>query len=462
MTESLLSVKTEKIDVAKIAVFQNNYVISMKNFISKSRTWLILAHCFNMDGRAASQTITDRIPLLMEKGIVPVVLSAPTGMKDYRFPHFQVISPAPSGILFELRHIIKKSFRHCVVEKFLKSVLTIVCLPFYIVEKIFIHLDSQWSWIISASAKGYFLVKKYRPELIYSTAGPPSTHVSGFILHKLCRIPWLAEIHDPLIYDNEHPKWQNYWFKKWLEARICNSADAVIYFTESALKSAKGRNQIRGNAYVLRPGAIPPDFSGISYEKQDKIHFGHFGSLAEGRNLSVFIRALHELLNEKPSWRDKICLDVYGAELDSASRATLTMCPLNEVLCEHGRLEYDSLTGKSGRQQVLEAMRRCDVLLLIHGTDTICEQYIPSKIYEYLISFRPILGCAMRNSELGDILTQNGHSLVDGNDVDEAKAAIMEFVIRWESEGLPDRTEKSLFTVEETVKTLLEITGRIL
>ena len=428
---------------------------------AKARTWLILAHCFNMDGRAASQTITDRIPSLMAKGVVPVVLSAPTGVKDNRFPHFQVFSPAPSGILFELRHIIKKSFRHSVVGKFLKAVLTIVCLPFYIVEKIFIHLDSQWSWFISASAKGYSLFKKYQPELIYSTAGPPSTHVAGFILHKLSRIPWLAEMHDPLIYDNEHPKWQNYWFKKWLETRICNSADAIIYFTESALKSAKGRNQIRGRAYVLRPGALPPDFSEVSYEKQDKIHFGHFGSLAEGRNLSVFIRALHELLNEKPSWRDKICLDVYGAELDSASRATLTVCPLNEVLCEHGRLEYDSLTGKSGRQQVLEAMRRCDALLLIHGTDTICEQYIPSKVYEYLLTSRPILGCAMRNSELGDILTQNGHTLVNGNDVDEVKAAIMEFATRWESDGLPDRAKGSPFKVEAVVNKLLDIVETI-
>jgi glycosyltransferase involved in cell wall biosynthesis len=414
-----------------------------------------------MDGRAASQTITDRIPSLMAKGIVSVVLSAPTGVKDNRFPHFQIFSLAPSGILFELRHIIKKNFRHRVVEKFLKAILTIVCLPFYIVEKIFIHLDSHWSWFISASAKGYFLLKKYQPELIYSTAGPSSTHVAGFILHKFFRIPWLAEVHDPLIYDNEYHKWQNYWFKKWLETRICNSADAVIYFTESALKNAKGRNQIRGNAYVLRPGALPPDFSEVSYEKQDKIHFGHFGSLAEGRNLSVFIRALHELLNENPSWRDKICLDVYGAELDSASRATLTVCPLNEVLCEHGRLEYDSLTGKSGRQQVLEAMRQSDVLLLIHGIDIICEQYIPSKVYEYLLASRPILGCALRDSELGDILTENGHTFVSGAEVDEVKAAIVEFVTRWESDGLPDRAKGSPFKVEAVVNKLLDIVETI-
>ena len=32
------------------------------------RYWLILAHCFNMDGRAASQTITDKLPFIQAGG----------------------------------------------------------------------------------------------------------------------------------------------------------------------------------------------------------------------------------------------------------------------------------------------------------------------------------------------------------------------------------------------------------
>ena len=40
--------------------------------------WLVLSHGFNMDGRAASQTITDKIPHLLARGIKPIVLSAVT------------------------------------------------------------------------------------------------------------------------------------------------------------------------------------------------------------------------------------------------------------------------------------------------------------------------------------------------------------------------------------------------
>ena len=49
------------------------------------QNWLILSHCFNMDGRAASQTITDKLPYFVESGINLYVLSAITGKKDDRF-----------------------------------------------------------------------------------------------------------------------------------------------------------------------------------------------------------------------------------------------------------------------------------------------------------------------------------------------------------------------------------------
>ena len=424
--------------------------------------WLILAHCFNMDGRAASQTITDKLPYLLLNGIVPVVLSAPTGYKDDRFPHFRIFSMAPSGLLFESRHIIKKKFSHPFSQKFFKAIITLTCLPFYVLEKIFIHLDSQWSWLISASIRGSLLIKKHRPKIIYSTAGPPSTHAAGFILNKFFRIPWLAELHDPLIYDRDSGRSQRYKFNRWIERSIFKHADAVIYFTDKALESARKRNPERNNLYVIRPGAPPLDIPEVRYERLDRIHFGHFGSLGDGRDLSLFIHALHDIVNESPQWHDKISLDIYGAPLDSVSLKSLSKYPINGIFREHGRLEYNPFTGKSGRRQVLEAMRRCDVLLIIHGTDTICEEYIPSKIYEYFFSLRPILGLVRPDSELQHLLEDNGYTYVNSRDFDEIKAAIKDFIMKWESSGLPDQKMISRFTVEEAVKTLLRISNNII
>jgi len=427
----------------------------------QKRKWFILAHCFNMDGRAASQTITDKLPFLMQAGILPVVLSAPTGDLDDRFPHFQIMSPAPSGVLFELRHIIKKRFSNRIVEKSIKALLTLVCLPFLIIEKMFIQLDSQWSWVLSATFKGLRLTHRFDMELIYTTAGPPSTHAAGFFIYKFTGIPWLAEVHDPLIRHGERPRWHNYYFKKWLERRIWNNASAVIYFTEKARRSAAERNPGKGNAYVLRPGAVMPDLSGVQYSVRQHIHFGHFGSLASDRNLGMVIKTMYALIEEHPGWKELLRLDIFGADPDPVTLEFINRYPLQEIVQQHGRLEFDPKSGKSGRQRVLEAMCASDVLLLIHGTAAAVDEYIPSKLYEYLLVRRPIIGLASVGSELETLLKETGHRVANQSDEIEVKNMIAECVERWLATELESQEKSAAYTVDSTVRRLIQIADGI-
>ncbi len=426
--------------------------------------WLILAHCFNMDGRAASQTITDRLPYLMQHGITPVVVSAPTGEKDTRFPHIQTISPAPSGLIFELRHIIKKGKIPPVWQSFFKIVISISCLPFYLLERVFVHLDSHWSWFITAAGKSLSLIKKYQPVLIYSTAGPSSTHLAGYLLHRITGIPWLAELHDPLVHKQGPRSWQRRRFNVWLEKTICRHAAGVIFFTENALASARQRNpELAHKGHVLRPGANPPDFSAATYKKREQIHFGHFGSLDANRNLGAFMELLDRLAWEQPEFREVLRLDVFGSNLDPVSQKAWQQLGHRQLVNLHGRLEYDPVSGKSGRQRVMEMMRQSDILLLLHGQGSGCAQYIPSKLYEYLMTRRPILAVSADDSELADILLKLGHMVVTEDD-GEAFASVVKNIYRqWQREdGLADGTAGSHYTVAKTVRQLLAIAGDII
>lgn len=430
--------------------------------ISETNRWFILAHCFNMDGRAASQTITDRLPYFTNRGVDFVVLSAPTGIKDTRFPHYQIISPAPSGIRFEMRYIIKNKIRNKTAQNILKAISAVICFPFYAVEKIFLQFDSQWSWFISASIKGSLIISEYHPKLLYSTAGPPTTHLTAYILHKIYGLPWMAELHDPLILDDQTPKWHKYYFNRFVERIVCNNASIVVYFTNRALKNADRRHPIRNKSIVVRPGANPPDFHNAVYNKKDRINFSHFGSLDKTRNLEVFIKALHKLIKQEPELKRSIRLNVYGCELDAVSRKALREYPLGEVLIEHGRLEYDPKTGKSGRQQVMEAMKNTDVLVLLHGGEaSLCYEYIPSKLYEYLLTRRPILGLVQTGTELEEFLIENDHRSVDKDDVLKVKEAIKEFVDKWRTTGLDDKRIESPFTVGATVNKLMSAVSEI-
>lgn len=424
--------------------------------------WLILAYFFNTDGKAASQTITDRIPLLLEEDILPVVISAPLGDKDRRFPHIRVFSLMPSGFQYELRYLLKKKEKSGGGWRILKNISSILLLPLYLLERLVCHLETHWSWGLSATLRGMAAIFRYRPEVIYTTAGPSTTHLAGYLLHSLSGLPWIAEIHDPLVYDMDKGRLnQRFLFNNWLEAKICNRASAVIYFTHHALASADRRHPVAGLKAVLRPGAAPPAATGAAYAKKETIHFGHFGSLASGRNLAMLIRALYSLFQEEPDLQQLVCLDVYGSGLDPVSKKTLAAFPLGSSLQEHGRLEYDEKTGKSGRQQALEAMRQCDVLVILHGSGTVCEEYVPSKVYEYLLTGRPILGCTPRTSELGAILIETGHQVVDPDDQEAIKNALQEYITAWSGKGLAGTDTVSPYTIDRTVRGLISIADQI-
>lgn len=73
--------------------------------------WLVISHAFNMDGRAASHTITDKLPHLARAGIEVVVLSGVSGTHDSLIEHHQLWPMGPAGIRFELRHVLRRRWR---------------------------------------------------------------------------------------------------------------------------------------------------------------------------------------------------------------------------------------------------------------------------------------------------------------------------------------------------------------
>jgi glycosyltransferase involved in cell wall biosynthesis len=208
---------------------------------------------------------------------------------------------------------------------------------------------------------------------------------------------------------------------------------------------------------MIIPGVQEPALEGTTYCRRDKIHFGHFGSLAKTRNLALFFQALHGLLQEHPQYRTCVQVDIYGSSLDSLSRTTLQQFPLPDVVVEHGRLESDPVTGKSGRQQVLEAMRTSDALILLHGSDPFCEEYIPSKLFEYLWTKRPIIGLIWKNPQLEKILLERGQMALNALDVSGLQTALLELLKKWEVYQLVDCETLAPFTVQSAVEKIVAI-----
>ncbi|MGC2165227.1 MAG: glycosyltransferase, partial [Gallionella sp.] len=252
----------------------------------KERVWLVLSHGFNMDGRAASQTITDKIPHLIKLGITPVVVSAITGRKDKVIEHHQVLPALPVALRFDLRHYLKQRINSPFLRQVVMTAIFIVLLPFFLVEKLFVRIETHWSWAITAYFSGARIVRKRKPELIYSTGGAYSAHLAGYWLKRRTGLPWVAEVHDPMIFSGLTKSRMRMRFSAWLEGKICKHADVAFWFTEEALARARARHPELGErGHCIIPGANAPEFSRAPYQHGEHLVIGHFGSLSETRNL---------------------------------------------------------------------------------------------------------------------------------------------------------------------------------
>ncbi|MGQ0708568.1 MAG: glycosyltransferase family 4 protein [Rhodoferax sp.] len=423
--------------------------------------WLLLAHCFNMDGRAASQTITDKIPHLRAAGIELVVLSGVSGRKDAALEHYQVWPALAAGIRFELRHVLRQHLPHAALYRAAMVLLSLPLLPFMLLEKLLCPIESSWSWRFSAARKGRRLLRQRRFDLIYSTGGAFAAHWAARDLQKSSGLRWLAEVHDPLVMPGHTPTTAQEKAQARVERVICQHADVAIWFTEQAVASARQRNPALGErGHCMLPGVDNPFGAGLPpYQPGDKMVVGHFGSLSPTRNLTPFLRALEELVCSHPEWADKIELQVTGGPLDPVSAQYLAQSPVQGMVRHLGRIETDPQTGESGRSQILRRMRSCDVLLLLHGEEPICAEYIPSKMYEYLWMQRPILATVHGNAQMAEILRGAGHRVVDGMG-DNPAWGLKPLLSAWQGSGLVDLEQPSPHTTQAAVAALLEWVGR--
>ena len=221
---------------------------------NEKKRWLILSHGFNMDGRASSQTITDKIPYFLEAGIEPIVLSAITGIKDQRFPHYQYLAWGPAAFRFDFRHWIANKYGRGLIYKMLTRSVSIVLAPFIGLEKLLLGYSSQWSWAMPAFIHALPIIKSGKVNLVFSTGGAWSAHLAGLWLKKVNGMTWIAEIHDPLVIRKspndqgfERPKNRDARFRYYLESQLAKYADHVWWFTDGALEFAKHRNPELGD-----------------------------------------------------------------------------------------------------------------------------------------------------------------------------------------------------------------------
>lgn len=287
--------------------------------------------------------------------------------------------------------------------------------------------DARFLWV-KPSVK---YLKKYIQENNIDTivtSGPPhSLHLIGLQLKKELTIKWLADFRDPWTTIGYHKalKLSSYAEKKHiaLEAAVLNSADTIIVTS----KTTKTEFQ----ALTSRP--IEVITNGYDVEKvhkqvlDEKFTLAHIGSFLSERNPRILWQALQELVTENENFKNDFQLKLIGAVsqevLDTISEFKLTNYVLNLGYVSH--------------QEAIEHQRKSQVLLLIEINSEATKSIIPGKLFEYMVSERPIVAIGPKDSDFAEIITfTNTGVFFTYDEKEKLKALLLEYYQEYQNKNL--------------------------
>lgn len=421
--------------------------------MKKGNNWLIISYFSNVDTSAQANWIDDRIIYIKRKDIQVTLISSFCGGLNKNTSHYRVPSITPGSIKYELGFILKRFGLNGNLLRFVESMVFLPLYPLYFLEVklLKIYGESRWDWALPAAIIGYLICVIKRISVVYSTGGPVGAHIAAGWISKIMGIRWIAELQDPLVGKNIGRNRLSAKVLGYCERFIFRNATKVVFCTQTAKDQAEERYPYGKSAFIypgaslktLQPSKLEPD------SKETKLFkVIHIGSLYQTRNLSYFLEGLHRAISERSDIKTYLRLLLFGAICSPDVNKQIDAFPY--PIIEH--------RGLVKRDQALFNARISDVLLLIQNTDGRSTTTIPSKIYEYLLLHKPVLALTYNNEELNCILKSHGHIVVQADNPEQIKEAIVMFYDKWNSDQL-ERIEfkVSEYTVERAVSRLLQI-----
>ena len=255
--------------------------------------------------------------------------------------------------------------------------------------------DARVFWVKPSVA---YLEKYIRENEIDTviTSGPPhSLHLIGLELKQKMNLKWLADFRDPWTTIGYHKSLRLSQYAankhKQLESQVLNSADTIIVTS----KTTKAEFQ----ALTTKP--IEVITNGFDVEKVDKqtldtkFSLAHIGSFLSERNPKILWESLVELCTEIPDFKSHLEIKLIGA-ISQEVLETIEHFGLNSFLNNLGYVSH---------AEAVAHQRKSQVLLLIEINSDETKSILPGKLFEYMVSERPIVAIGPKDSDFAEIIT---------------------------------------------------------
>jgi glycosyltransferase involved in cell wall biosynthesis len=277
--------------------------------------------------------------------------------------------------------------------------------------------DARKKWVKPSIHYLSTYIRDYNIDTIITTGPPHSLHLIGEQLKSKLGIKWIADFRDPWTTIGYHKKLKLLPMAKkkhkTLEAKVLNSADKIIVTSYNT----------KLNFTSLTQQPIEVITNGYDHESvgkvvlDEKFSLAHIGSLLSDRNPKMLWKVLEDLSNTNKVFASMLQLNFVG----SVSKEVL------RSLEQYNLSRYVNLKGYVPHIEAIKFQKKSQVLLLIEidSEDTKC--IIPGKLFEYMVSNRPILAIGPEGSDVSEILraTNTGNYFLY-SDYEAMKEAILD------------------------------------
>lgn len=270
-------------------------------------------------------------------------------------------------------------------------------------SRLLITPDSRIGWVPPAVWGGLRAIRRRRPSAIYSTSPYASAHLIALILHRLTRVPWVADFRDPWcanpFRDLCYPS-----LRRWdalLERLVVQHAAHIVCNTPTMTEDFTRRYPFATARCTTIPNGIDAErFEGMEPRRVGRL--GEFVMLHSGqfygpRSPKALFAALRRLATDAENNRVNIRLVLLGPELCDGRH-------LCDLASEAGAVDYVEIRGLKCHSEALSCMAGADALVLVGGAGPGSDLQVPNKLFEYLALRRPILALLAPDSPARSML----------------------------------------------------------
>lgn len=269
-------------------------------------------------------------------------------------------------------------------------------------------LPDRWvSWWPAGVIAGLQMIRRHRPQVIFSTYPIATAHLIALALHKITGLPWVADFRDSMTEDTypREPRRRKVYL--WLEKQVVTHCCRAIFTTPGAVNMYRERYpELPGDRWTLIPNGynetifadVEAGRAVVNSAPGAPLKLVHSGVLYPSeRDPRAFFAAVAALKSQGKLSAASVQIVLRATGHDSLYAPMLKEHDIDDIVQLEAGIEY---------REALTEMLDADGLLIFQASN--CNHQIPAKLYEYFRAGKPIFALTDTEGDTGQTLLAAG------------------------------------------------------